>query len=415
MSNDKTRSGSVTRRAALAGMAGAAGTVLARNSAAQDVQVSTDRPWAPDDPTKLMGPPASDLGGRSAFEQPRRDVTFRGTSSRTPHHLLHGTITPADLHFERHHAGVPTIDPERHKLVLHGMVDRPLTLTVAELKKFPAVSRICFLECSGNMAREAPEQTTPQQLCGMTSQSEWTGVMLTTLMREIGVDPDSTWLLAEGADAAVLTRSVPRELWDEAMIVYAQNGEPIRPSNGYPIRFLNPGCEGNTSVKWLRRVEFGDAPFMTREETSKYTEPLRSGGARQFSLVMDARSVITYPTYPNTVEKGWIEIQGIAWTGRGRIARAEVSTDNGKTWQAAKLQDPVLPKAHTRFRHLFNWDGKETVILSRAVDETGFVQPTREAFLAARGPGAIPYHVNPITGWRIRAGGEVVYRVEDWA
>ena len=295
------------------------------------------------------------------------------------------------------------------------MVERELTFSLEDLKRFPSVSRICFLECSGNMWRDAPEQARPQDLCGLTSQSEWTGVLLSTLMREVGVDPRASWLLAEGADAAVLTRSVPRELWDEAMIVYAQNGEAVRPANGYPIRFLNPGCEGNSSVKWLRRIEFADGPFMTREETSKYTEPVRSGGARQFSLVMDARSIITYPAYPDTVEKGWIEVQGIAWSGRGRIQRAEVSVDNGKTWQPATLQEPVLPKAHTRFRHLFRWDGRDTVILSRAVDETGYVQPTREAFLARRGAGAIPYHVNPITGWRLRPGGDVVYRVEEWA
>lgn len=405
----------VTRRAALAGMAGAAGTVLGRTAAGQDVQTSDDRPWVPDDPTKAMGDWASELGERSPFETARRDPTFMRTASRTPHQALTGTITPSDMHFERHHAGIPRIDPARHKLIVHGMVERELTFSLQDLKRFPSVSRICFLECSGNMWRDAPEQARPQDLCGLTSQSEWTGVLLSTLMREVGVDPRSTWLLAEGADAAVLTRSVPRELWDEAMIVYAQNGEAVRPANGYPIRFLNPGCEGNSSVKWLRRIEFGDAPFMTREETSKYTEPVRAGGARQFSLVMDARSIITYPAYPNTVEKGWIEIQGIAWTGRGRIQRAEVSVDNGKSWQAATLQEPVLPKAHTRFRHLFRWDGRDTVILSRAVDETGYVQPTREAFLERRGAGAIPYHVNPITGWRLKPGGDVVYRVEEWA
>ena len=410
-----TDKGNVTRRAALAGMAGAAGTVLGRTAKGQDVQTSPDRPWVPDDPTKVMGDWASERGERSPFETAQRDPTFGRTASRTPHQALTGTITPSDLHFERHHAGIPRIDPARHKLIVHGMVERELTFSLDDLKRFPSVSRICFLECSGNMWRDAPEQARPQDLCGLTSQSEWTGVLLSTLMREVGVDPRASWLLAEGADAAVLTRSVPRELWDEAMIVYAQNGEAVRPANGYPIRFLNPGCEGNSSVKWLRRIEFADGPFMTREETSKYTEPVRSGGARQFSLVMDARSIITYPAYPDTVEKGWIEVQGIAWSGRGRIQRAEVSVDDGKTWQPATLQEPVLPKAHTRFRHLFRWDGRDTVILSRAVDETGYVQPTREAFLARRGAGAIPYHVNPITGWRLRPGGDVVYRVEEWA
>ncbi len=405
----------VTRRAALAGMAGAAGTVLARGANGQDVQVSAGgRPQVPADPTKVIGRLASEFGERSPFEKLERVASFARTSSETPLQNLHGTITPAALHFERHHAGVPSIDPEKHKLVIHGMVSRPTTFSVSDLKRLPAASRICFLECSGNLYRDAPEQTTAQLIAGMTSQSEWTGVMLSTLLREVGAEPDASWLLAEGADAAVLTRSIPKAFWDEAMVVYAQNGEAVRPENGYPIRLLNPGCEGNTSVKWLRRIEVSDQPFMTREETSKYTEPVRGGVSRQFSLVMDARSIITYPSYPNTVEKGWIEVQGIAWSGRGKIAAAEVSTDDGKTWHQAALQGPILPKAHVRFRHMFKWDGKDTVIMSRAIDETGYVQPTRAAFMQARGPGSGPYHQNPITGWRLKAGGDVVYRVEEW-
>lgn len=406
----------ISRRAALVGMAGAAGTVLARTGGGQEVQVSgNDRPNVPKDSTRSPGKLASDFGGRSPFENLRRATSATRSSSETPLQDLHGTITPAALHFERHHAGVPLIDPEQHKLVIHGMVSRPLTLTVAELKRFPAISRTCFLECSGNLFHDATEQTTAQLIAGMTSQSEWTGVMLSTLLREVGAHTDASWLLAEGADAAVLTRSIPKQFWDEAMIVYAQNGEAVRPENGYPIRFLNPGCEGNSSVKWLRRIEVSDQPFMTREETSKYTEPVKGGVARQFSLIMDARSIITYPSYPDTVEKGWIEVQGIAWSGRGRIRATEVSTDNGRSWQTAILQSPVLPKAHVRFRHLFDWNGKETVIMSRAIDETGYIQPTREAFLQARGPGSGPYHRNPITGWRLKGGGDVVYRVEDWA
>jgi sulfane dehydrogenase subunit SoxC len=215
--------------------------------------------------------------------------------------------------------------------------------------------------------------------------------------------------------AAVLARSIPKQFWDEAMIVYAQNGEAVRPENGYPIRLLNPGCEGNSCVKWLRRIEFSDSPFMTREETSKYTEPVNGGVSRQFSLIMDARSIITYPSFPNTIEKGWIEVLGIAWSGRGKITGVEVSTDDGRSWQPAALQEPVFSKAHARFRHLFHWHGKETVIMSRAIDETGYVQPSRAEWIAARGPGSGPYHRNPITGWRLQAGGDVIYRVEDWA
>jgi len=406
----------VTRRAALVGMAGAAGTVLARTAAGQDVQVSgSNRPVAPDDTTKVLGSHwSSELGKRSPYEALKRVPSRTLSSSETPLQDLHGTITPADLHFERHHAGVPFIDPEKHKLVIHGMVKRPMTFSVSDLLRLPAVSRICFLECSGNLYHDAPEQTTAQLLAGMTSQSEWTGVMLSTLMREVGVSPKSSWFLAEGADAAVLARSIPKQFWDEAMIVYAQNGEAVRPENGYPIRLLNPGCEGNSCVKWLRRMEFSDSPFMTREETSKYTEPVIGEVARQFSLVMDARSIITYPSYPDTIEKGWIEIQGIAWSGRGKITGAEVSTDDGRSWTQAVLQEPVFSKAHARFRHLFNWDGKNTVIMSRAIDESGYVQPNRAEWIAARGPGSGPYHRNPITGWRLKAGGDVIYRVEEW-
>lgn len=405
----------ITRRSALVGMAGAAGTIIAKSASGKEIQVSSNRPYAPEDPSKVTASQwATKVGKRSIFEKYERDVRYTGTSSRTPLHQLHGTITPSDLHFERHHAGVPIIDAEKHKLIIHGLVDRPMTFSVNDLKRFPAVSRICFIECSGNLAREADEYTTPQNICGMTSQSEWTGVMLSTLLKEVGIKPSATWFLAEGSDAAVLTRSIPKDIWGESMIVYAQNGEAVRPENGYPIRLLNPGYEGNSSVKWLRRIEFSDQPFMTREETSKYTETIKNGKARQFSLSMDARSIITYPTYPNTIEKGWIEIQGIAWSGRGLITGTEVSTDNGKTWESAKLQEPILPKAHTRFRHLFNWNGKETVILSRAIDESGYIQPTRETLIKVRGAGSIPYHSNPITGWRLRAGGDVLYRVQEW-
>ena len=277
------------------------------------------------------------------------------------------------------------------------------------------VSRVCFLECSGNLGRTAPPETTPQQLAGLTSTSEWTGVMLSTIFKEVGVSPKATWFLAEGSDAAVLTRSVPvSKAHDDAMIAYGQNGEAIRPEQGYPARLLLPGWEGNTNVKWLRRIELSDKPFMTREETSKYTDPLTNDTARIFSFVMDARSLITYPTYPVGVQRGWVEIQGIAWTGYGKITRVDISTDGGKTWTAAKLQQPVLSKAHTRFRHLWKWDGGEAVIMSRAVDETGYRQPTRAELFEKRGPGAAGYHMNPITGWVVKTDGTVVYKQEAW-
>src|SRR5262245_39532858 len=394
----------VTRRDLLAGAAGAvalSATVQGQTSAA--------------DPTKVRGKPPRETGQRAVTEKLQRLVRG-GNSSGTPHQDLMGIITPSDLHFERHHGGVPEIDPVRYSLLIHGMVERPTIFSLADLKRFPSVSRIHFLECSGNLGRTAGPETTPGQLAGLTSTSEWTGVRLATLLKEVGAHANAKWLLAEGGDAAVLTRSVPIEkALDDALIAYGQNGEPIRPEQGYPARLFLPGWEGNASVKWLRRIEGSDRPFMTREETSKYTDPMADGTARIFSFLMDARSLITYPAFPLTLTPGWVELNGLAGTGSGKIVRVDISTDDGKTWAAAKLQSPVLPKAHTRFRYLWNWKGGEVVIKSRAVDETGYVQPTKEAVIALRGISSVGYHTNPITGWRIREDGKVVYAAEPWS
>ena len=393
----------VSRRDLLAGAAGV--VVLGKTAIAQ----------APADPTKVRGKPSRALGLRAPTEKPQRQP--RGaTSSGTPHQDLYGTITPADLHFERHHGGVPEIDPKAYSLLIHGMVERPMVFTLADLKRFPASSRVHFLECSGNFGgRGTATDLTPQQIAGLTSTSEWTGVPLAALFREVGASPKATWFLAEGQDAAVLTRSVPvSKAYDDALIAYGQNGEAIRPEQGYPARLFLPGWEGNASVKWLRRIELSDRPFMTREETSKYTDPMADGTARLFSFLMDARSLITYPAYPVTLTRGWIEINGIAWTGSGKITRVDVSTDGGATWTPARLQEPVLSKAHTRFRHLWNWTGGDAVIMSRAVDETGYMQPTKDTLIASRGISSVGYHTNPITAWQIRADGTVVFRPEPW-
>jgi len=391
----------LTRRALLKTTLGAAAAGLAPDTAHAQEPVS--------DTTKRWGRLPNTLGARSPAENPRR--TPSPTSSRTPLQDLHGTITPADLHYERHHGGVPVVDPRTYRLVVHGMVDRPLAFTLDDLKRFPAATRTCFLECSGNFGGQR-EETTPQDLCGLTSQTEWTGVMLSAIFNEVGAQPGATWFLAEGQDAAVMTRSIPvKEVLGEAMVVYAQNGEALRPEQGYPARLLLPGWEGNASVKWLRRMKLASQPFMTREETSKYTDPLADGTARQFSFVMDARSVITAPCYPQTIEKGWTEIRGIAWSGRGLIRRVDVSTDGGRTWKPATLQQPVLPKAHTRFRLPWQWDGRPTEILSRAVDDTGYVQPEMSALQQARGRRT-RYHLNPVTGWTIAADGRVRFGLQ---
>ena len=370
----------------------------------------------PADPTKVQGPNGTEVGSRSPFESPKRvSLNERRTSSQTPLQDLDGIITPADLHFERHHGGVPTIDPARYALLVHGMVDRPMVFTLADLKRFPGKSVIRCVECSGNGSRGYRKdggngEATPQQIDGLTSTSEWTGVPLATLFREVGASPKAKWFLAEGSDAAVLTRSIPVEkAYEDAMIVYGQNGEALRPEQGYPARLLLPGFEGVTNVKWIRRIELADQPFMTREETSKYTDPLPDGTSRQFSLVMDAKSLITEPAFPDKLTgPGWWEIRGIAWSGRGKITRVDVSVDGGKTWKAATLDEPVLPKCHTRFRLPWQWTGSEAVIMSRASDDTGYVQPTYDALVAVRGPQTA-YHYNNIRAWRVAADGSVKF------
>jgi len=369
------------------------------------------------DPTKIMGRVVSDLGDRSPAEQPRRILrsTEFSSSSRIPIADLHGIITPADLHFERHHAGIPAIDPEGYELLIHGMVERPMVFRLADLKRYPSESHLYFLECSGNggggmTANNVEPQTSPQQMDGLLSTSEWTGVPLATLLREVGVRPEASWVILEGGDAAMLNRSVPLDkALDDALVAYGQNGEAIRPAQGYPARVFLPGWEGNASVKWIRRIEVTDRPVMSRWETSKYTDPLPGGKARQFSFTMDAKSVITFPTFPHALpDRGWWEIQGLAWSGRGRVTRVEVSIDAGRSWMDASIQGPALPMCTVRFRHLWNWDGRETVLLSRCTDETGYVQPTIRQFLAARGERT-SYHGNYQRAWRVARTGEVTY------
>ena len=295
---------SISRRRIL--QAGTAGIVGAALPAAGQSPDQAARPKVPIDPTKVQGPLSTDVGARSPFERPKRlSLGERRTSSLTPLQDLDGIITPSDLHFERHHGGVPAIDPKQYSLLIHGMVDRPMVFTLDDLRRFPGKSMIRAMECSGNggrVYRREGNQTdlTPQQIDGLTSTSEWTGVPLATLLREAGASPKATWFLAEGMDAAVMTRSIPiAKAWEDAMIAYGQNGEPLRPEQGYPVRLFLPGVEGNASVKWLRRIELADQPFMTREETAKYTDPLPDGTARIFSLDMDAKSLITEPSFPD--------------------------------------------------------------------------------------------------------------------
>ncbi|WP_447979203.1 sulfite dehydrogenase [Candidatus Nitrospira bockiana] len=359
------------------------------------------------DPTRVPGHPPTAHGARSDFERAHRLV--RGMVSLTPLQDLHGILTPSSLHFERHHNGVPVIAPAQYRLLIHGLVHRPLIFALEDLKRFPAVSRLAFIECSGNSAGEwrGPIGRTAQETHGLTSTSEWTGVRLSTVLAEAGIKPEARWMLAEGGDAAAMTRSIPLEsALDEALLCYGQNGEALRPEQGYPVRLLLPGWEGNTCIKWLRRLKLGTAPFMTREETSHYTDLMPDGTARQFTFVMDAKSVITAPSGGQQIQRGFVEIRGLAWSGRGRIVRVDVSTDAGRTWHPAVLQEPVLPKCHTRFRLGWQWDGQEAVLQSRCTDETGYTQPTRESLVAERGVHSV-YHYHALQSWKVTRDGRI--------
>jgi sulfane dehydrogenase subunit SoxC len=365
------------------------------------------------DPRKL-GEPLGPYGERSPFEKAvrwRRDTKTPETgSSFTPLHDSVGILTPSSLHYERHHSGIPTIDPAAHRLVVHGLVDRPLSLSMAEIRRLPSVTRILALECGGNSGSEWAATTGPdvQRSYGLLSGSEWTGVPLSLLLAEAGVQPRASWVIAEGADACRMMRSIPlAKARESSLLAYGQNGEAMRPAQGYPLRLLNPGWEGNTSVKWLHSLKVTDQPYMARDETSKYTDLMPDGKARIFTYAMEAKSVITFPSGGQSLPvRGLYELTGLAWSGRGRIERVEVTTNGGKSWVKAELQEPRLPIALTRFRLAWRFDGQDSLIASRAIDETGYVQPTRAALIAARGTNSA-YHYNGIKLWSVRADGTV--------
>jgi sulfane dehydrogenase subunit SoxC len=343
-----------------------------------------------------------------------------GSRARTPHQLLKGTITPNGLHFTIMHAGIPDIDPAQHKLLIHGMVKQPLLFDLDALSRYRMVTRVGFVECGGNSAplfSNEPIQADVQALHGLASCAEWAGVPLAALLDEAGVAPGAKWIIAEGADAPHLSRSVPlAKATDDAMIAMYQNGERIQPGQGYPMRLYLPGYEGNMNVKFLRRIQVTDQPGMTYFESKIYTDPLPDGKATQFYFVQEVKSFITSPSPGLALrEPGVYEISGVAYSGDGRIAKVLVSADGGKSWGEAALDEPRLPKAFTRFSMAWRWDGGPAVLQSRAWDEGGNVQPTREEFVAKRGQTSKPpsvlgfpgHHFNAITSWAVNPAGEV--------
>ncbi len=396
----------LTHGAALIG-AGSLGLLAARPAAPQEIP-----PWM-----RAPGLGMSAYGERSPFESDvtRNVASAPGTTgtgaSRTPLESLQGTITPSALHFERHHSGIPEIDPDAHRLLIHGLVERPLIFDMDALHRYPMVTRIQFLECSGN-SRPNLNATPPSGSCGdihgMVSGSEWTGVPLSILLDEAGVVPNGRWILAEGADAAAMSRSVPMaKALDDALIALYQNGERLRPANGYPVRLFLPGYEGNISVKWLRRLKVTAEPIMTKDETSKYSDLLPNGESLLFTFPMRVKSVITSPSPGLTLDgPGLYEISGIAWSAAGKIRAVEISADGGQTWAAAALSEPVLSKSLTRFRMAWRRDGGPAVVMSRAIDDSGEIQPSRDEFLAEKG-AQVSYHNNAMQAWHIDTDGGV--------
>lgn len=420
---NKQTSAHLSRRAVLGGTVAVAGALAGGHKLAHAGKAVPSNPenlpphlpeWTP-----YLGPgvDVSPYGVPSEHEQHviRRSVewltaTTESSVNFTPIHALEGCVTPNGLCFERHHGGVPDVIPQDYRLLINGLVDRQLIFTLDDLKRFPQTNRFYFLECAANGGMEwrGAQLNACQYTFGMIHNVQYSGVKLSDICREVGLKDTAKWVLAEGGDSAGMNRSIPIEkILDDCMIAYAMNGEALRPEQGYPARLVVPGWEGNMWVKWIRRLEFGDQPYMAREETSKYTDLLNDGTARMFTWVMDAKSVVTNPCPEQSLKfQGQNLLKGLAWTGRGKITRVDVSLDGGRNWQTAQLHAPILDKSLTRFTLPFVWQGEELLIQSRAMDETGYVQPTIHALHSERGVNSI-YHNNAIATWLVHKNGEV--------
>ena len=404
-----------SRRQFLSGAAAAgAGTfVAAQARAAGDPAITELQPW-----TRQLGDgvDVAPYGMPSEYEShvKRRTVEWLtadpiSSINFTPLHELDGIITPNGLCFERHHGGAAHIDPAEHRLMINGLVETPLVFTMQDLMRFPRENHVYFLECAANSGMEwrGSQLNGCQFTHGMIHNVMYTGIPLRLLLQEAGVKTEGKWILPEGADAAAMTRSIPMEkALDDCLVAFKMNGEALRTEQGYPVRLVVPGWEGNMWVKWLRRIEVGDKPWHHREETSKYTDLLADGNARRFTWEMDAKSVITNPSpqAPLTHGKGPTVLTGMAWSGRGTIPRVDVTTDGGITWHQARISGPSLDKSMHRFYYEFDWDGGPLYLQSRAHDSTGYVQPTKDQLREFRGVNSI-YHNNGIQTWYVNEEG----------
>lgn len=344
-------------------------------------------------------------------ESPGLTRVTQASVSFTPLQGLFGIITPSGLHFERHHQGWHDIDPSGHRLMINGLVKEERVFTMDDLMRLPSVSRIHFIECGANTGAEWGNVALPtvQYTHGMLSCSEFTGVLLSTLLEMCGVDKKKgKYVLAEGADGSSMTRTISMErALDDVIVAWAMNGEMLRPENGYPLRLVVPGVQGVSWVKYLRRIEVGDERYDTKDETIHYIDMMPDGMHRQYTSIQECKSVITTPSGGQVLmDKGFYNITGLAWSGCGKIKRVDVSVDGGRNWRTARLETPILSKALTRFNIDWVWDGSPAILQSRAIDETGYVQPKLNQLRAVRGTKSI-YHNNAIQSWKIDSNGEV--------
>jgi sulfane dehydrogenase subunit SoxC len=345
-------------------------------------------------------------------QSPGLTQTTQASVAFAPLQSLFGIVTPSGLHFERHHQGWWDIDPSKHRFMVNGMVKQPKVFTVEEIMRLPSVSRFHFIECGANTAMEWGNVAVPtvQYTHGMLSCSEFTGVPLLTLLQLAGADTKKgRFLLAEGADGAAQTRTIPMELVEsgEVLVAYGQNGEMLRPEQGYPLRLVVPGVQGVSWIKYLRRVKVGDMPWNAKDETIGYVDLLPDGQHRQYTSIQECKSVVTTPSAGQVLlDKGFYNITGLAWSGRGKIKRVDVSVDGGRNWRTARPESPVLSKSLTRFNIDWAWDGKPAILQSRAMDETGYVQPLKKQLREVRGTRSI-YHNNSVQSWLVQENGEV--------
>jgi sulfane dehydrogenase subunit SoxC len=345
---------------------------------------------------------------------------YRASIAVTPIHESEGIITPNGLFFSRSHGGVAHIDPNEFRLMIHGLVEKPIVLTLDQLKRYPSVTRTHFIECPANGGQEwrAPQFNSLQFSKGFMSCAQWTGVYIKTILKDLGIKPEAQWMLAEGSDNSEMGRTVPMDkVLDDAMIVWGQNGEALRPEQGYPVRLLLPGWEGNLCVKWLKRLEFSNEPWFAKEETSRYTALKPSGKAIQHFYANEVNSTVVSPS----PEKPWtdlkagdvVEIEGLAWSGMGTITKVDLSFDGGNNYVEASLKGLVLPKCWTRWSYLYtipkdfkHTNGKQLLLTSRAMDDAGYIQPTVQQEVDVMGVESI-YHRNGIETWEVNEKGEV--------